>query len=511
MMNRQLNDELLSAFLDGEVTAEERLQIEAQLAASPDWQRRYRQLVETVNLVRTLPPAPLQKDFSQTILAEVRRRQGTPPVHTSPAYPVPANATVRDKMVAPAERSTAERLRQRQKSTSPLWYLIAASVVLVLGIGVVYQTALFSPNQMEVADHGTGQPEPDSNRPESAPPHPTDIANIRVPQSENVGPGADAEIRPAPQGNDSRFPTVEELAQDQAGDPPLSMEANEPAAPPIGFNIRVRRKPGTMADGNQPAEGKEAVRPGVLARSSFQLDRQDDLGFDQVELPQLTDPEVVAEFSAWLDTNDDQRISDLEAQQVWTRFIQPSPDAGVLSDKALAAVDQDDNEKLTPAELHAAVASLRWNTGETGQNLRKFWHRLDANGDLLWSSADFSANSQFAGARTAVLDENLAQWHALLDRSHNGKVTALEFALSADLALQNLKVWEQTILHAPSLQKTRALLKTYDRDSDGQLSGRELRRFQQEETTLVERLGEIPTGGLASYELYLAVEAAELQ
>lgn len=74
-MNLQLNDELLSAFLDGEVTAEERQQIEVLLATSPEWQRRYRQLVESVNLVRTLPEEPLPRDFSQGILAQIAQRQ----------------------------------------------------------------------------------------------------------------------------------------------------------------------------------------------------------------------------------------------------------------------------------------------------------------------------------------------------------------------------------------------------------------------------------------------------
>lgn len=510
-MSAHLNEELLSAFLDGEVTAEERLQIEAQLAESPEWQRRYRQLVETVNLVRTLPQTPLEKDFSRDILSVARSRQSAT-ARDSATRDTAASETMAAKVlqqpsaadksgVSPRERSTSERSRKRHRSPSPAMYLVAACAIFVLGIGLVYQAGLFSGNEVEIAEQS---PEP------SQPPVPENLAS-----SEDDLPGttpeAQPEIGPTPERSGSRFPTVEELAQGQPVAPATEMEGQETSDQPIGFNIRVRRKPGAASSESMPSETESPARSGVLARSSIQLDRQDDLGFDQAKLTPITNPEVAEEFFNWLDTNGDGRVSDLEAQQAWQRFVQPSPMEIALSETVLSVIDQNEDEKLSPAELHAAVASLRWYSGETGQSLRKFWYRLDANNDLVWSSDDFPTNVQLAGSRTAVLRESLTQWHSLIDRSHDGKATALEFALSADIALQNLKAWEQSILNPQSYQATRALLDTYDRNQDDLISGRELRRFLQEQPDLTEILGDVPMRGFTAYELYLAVEAKEIQ
>ena len=59
--------ELLSAYLDGEVTAAERRQVEEWLANEPEVQCLYRRLLKLRQEVRSLPVPPAQQSVEQTI------------------------------------------------------------------------------------------------------------------------------------------------------------------------------------------------------------------------------------------------------------------------------------------------------------------------------------------------------------------------------------------------------------------------------------------------------------
>jgi predicted anti-sigma-YlaC factor YlaD len=69
--------ELLSAYLDGEVTAAERKQVEEWLASDPTVQRLYTRLLKLRQSVRTLPVPESQQSVEQTVeqvMARLRRR-----------------------------------------------------------------------------------------------------------------------------------------------------------------------------------------------------------------------------------------------------------------------------------------------------------------------------------------------------------------------------------------------------------------------------------------------------
>jgi len=66
-----LTDELLSAYIDGQVTAAERARVEAHLADCPACAGELRALRVTVSLLQEMPPAPLPRAF--TIPASVAR------------------------------------------------------------------------------------------------------------------------------------------------------------------------------------------------------------------------------------------------------------------------------------------------------------------------------------------------------------------------------------------------------------------------------------------------------
>ena len=60
---RKQRDELLSAYLDGQLSAGERARLEAQLATDPALRAELEALRHTVVLVRDLPPVPIPRNF----------------------------------------------------------------------------------------------------------------------------------------------------------------------------------------------------------------------------------------------------------------------------------------------------------------------------------------------------------------------------------------------------------------------------------------------------------------
>ena len=62
--DNHLTDDLLSAYIDGQVTAAERARVKAHLAGCPSCAGELRALQATVDLLREMPPAPLPRAFT---------------------------------------------------------------------------------------------------------------------------------------------------------------------------------------------------------------------------------------------------------------------------------------------------------------------------------------------------------------------------------------------------------------------------------------------------------------
>lgn len=482
-MNLQLNDELLSAFLDGEVSEEERMQIELQLANSPEWRRRYHQLVETVNAVRTLPEVGCPRDFSQGILAQIAQRQ------QEEGQKGLDSVAPEVSLATSSERSVANRRRQQDSPYTSAWIAVAACLLIAVGLGVAFQAGLF----------GSGS---DPMIAQNDPVVPPNVKPNDNPAAPDITPAVGS---PAEGPKLSPFPTVDELANSQNNAPAEVIPMDDPAMErsPIGIRVNVRTKPTEM-----PKPNATMKRPGSLARSVFNLDPQEDPELDRLELTNFKREDVTEEISAWADLNQNGQVSDSEAQQAWFRFMQTEGAVPALSEEALIAIDQDMNQKISIAEFQLAVASVRWNGSEA---VRKAWYRLDANGDGVWSREDFPANARFAATMgTPPLSQQLVQWHAFLDRSRDGNVSRLEFALSSDHIQLVLKGWEQKILNPQSYDQTKSLLSEFDRDGNGQLAGRELMRLKEKHESLAPGLENVGRDGLSAYELYLVIEAENL-
>ncbi len=91
----ELDDELLSAYLDGELTADERAAVEARLATDPAAQQLLHELRSVSQSVQALPIETLGRDFSEEILSRAREAK---PVHGAVAS---LKATAADERCAP--------------------------------------------------------------------------------------------------------------------------------------------------------------------------------------------------------------------------------------------------------------------------------------------------------------------------------------------------------------------------------------------------------------------------
>jgi len=109
--NNHLTDDLLSAYLDGEVTSRERARAEAHLAECPACAGELRALQATVSLLREMPSAPLPRAFT-----------------------IPATAARQTRWIAPFSRGWGYRALQGAT-------LLAAVLLMVVCSGdLLFQT-----------------------------------------------------------------------------------------------------------------------------------------------------------------------------------------------------------------------------------------------------------------------------------------------------------------------------------------------------------------------------------
>jgi hypothetical protein len=114
---RERRDELLSAYLDGQLGARERARLEAQLAADPALRAEFEALRRTVALVRDLPTVPVPRNF---ILAQ-----------TMAARPHPA------RPLRPRRAWAAPFLTAATAVVSLVFVVVLAGDLLLSGVGQV--------------------------------------------------------------------------------------------------------------------------------------------------------------------------------------------------------------------------------------------------------------------------------------------------------------------------------------------------------------------------------------
>ena len=117
-MSKKFSDELISAYLDGELTADEQAEVERALLDSAEHRRTFEELRALRQSLQSLPRFQLDKDFSQRVLRRAERAMlaggDTRPVDDPPPAtthaPAPA-ALAKPALSSPATPSS-ELIRQ---------------------------------------------------------------------------------------------------------------------------------------------------------------------------------------------------------------------------------------------------------------------------------------------------------------------------------------------------------------------------------------------------------------
>jgi len=472
----QVNDELLSAYLDGEVTPEERQRIEKAIETSPQWKKRHQQFLETSNAVRNLPQVELGKDLTPSIFNEIRKRQQAP---AEPQQP----------LVEVGRSRTSDRLKDR-RSKQPVWVVVAASLLLVATGGMIAVQMWQTPAGETIAKNS--QPKKDPSGPDPAV-LAQDTASDRLDSTEpKIEPKSDnfPDIRNFPKSSDS------------VGEP----EPTKLADNPVGIRIKVRSK--DPQDVTKP-EMPDSTNSGVMAKTAVTVGVKDTSGLDTEDLPKLPETEVASQFRVWLDQDKDGTVSDAEANQSWQRVSVGLKQSDQLSDQLLTWIDENADQKISSSEVERAAASIRWLEKRSPLAIAQLWNRLDADGNGFWTKGDYRQNTRYAGNSAAVMSGVLKEIHLLADRSQDGRVSRTEIALSADLAIQRLSQWGDKLLLTRYYEETNRLMDRFDRNRDGRLVGLELRRLMTSETQLESQLGKVAAEGLSAYELYSLLESTD--
>jgi anti-sigma factor RsiW len=197
-MNRAWDDELLSAYVDGELSAEEKAEVEQRLADDPAARRLVEQLRTVSAGVRALPPRQLGEDLSAAVLRLAERRMLTD---------VPQQDLPR-----PIQPNWSETFRRRFLTTRAL-----------LWTGAIVAAALLLSN---LQTHQQPQPQQMAEAPQ---PGPKATPSIE-PASEKTPPGAALATTPAPAQGRIQAKAVEQKPAAATAEEPLLVKCYLTAA-----------------------------------------------------------------------------------------------------------------------------------------------------------------------------------------------------------------------------------------------------------------------------------------
>ncbi len=265
--NPKLDDELLSAYIDGELTASERAAVEARLAIDPAAQKLVHELRSVSQSVQAIPTATLGRDLSQEILR--RARQATPSPSPSSTKSAAAESTTTSEPTTLID--TMPKIRAFGSKRSWIW----ASLVLAAGLLIMFLQPRDETNNLppiaardrEVAEMKPADEVADSNGrlPASATvpasPPPANMAAADRYSHDNLGALA------SPQSGPTATDGFASGGGQKIPDPSLSASAPPPAAGRgRSMNKPDQTAPAPIADSDSLASSDKSL-PHKLPRS----------------------------------------------------------------------------------------------------------------------------------------------------------------------------------------------------------------------------------------------------
>jgi hypothetical protein len=223
-LTKERRDELLSAYLDDQLDAEDRARLEAQLAVDPALRTELEALRRTVALVRDLPPQPIPRNFILPRAIATKAR--------------PAPVTRRPRWLAPF-------LTAATAAISLLFVAVLAGDLLFSGVGGMAQLAAPAPEE----DRAAVAPSPVGG---------TIVAEEETEKALSVTEppaGAEAEGTPAPDAESPATPIpapvvppetpseVKEGGDDEERYLEVTPEAGESPVPPTGGGESLMESP----------------------------------------------------------------------------------------------------------------------------------------------------------------------------------------------------------------------------------------------------------------------------
>jgi len=269
MMRDVPENELFSAYLDGELSAAEQAQVEELLARSP----RARQLLDELralsSTLQSLPPHKLDEDLSERVVGLAERRMlcerpggrgPAPPPAPSPREAQPASAP--STSLPPPEHEAGSRLRRMLSPRALGWSIMAVAVALLI--------MAFEPERPE---------RDEANR---------DVARAPDAAAESAPHGGEGPVMRAPKEagdeDDDEEARGERAAADEAGDEEMlkrgerdrGVAAKAPAGPPssgaAGPAPAAEPAPADMA-ADVPMERQTAAKPDASVGGLREADR----------------------------------------------------------------------------------------------------------------------------------------------------------------------------------------------------------------------------------------------
>ncbi|MEX0794550.1 MAG: hypothetical protein WD045_15550 [Pirellulaceae bacterium] len=515
-MNAELPEELLSAYLDGELSDAQRELVDQRLKVSSQWRDTLARLRASSEAVRQIPECPLGRDLTPAIWQQIAARQaaeangtgtgtGTAGGIEFPLAQVPISQVLVSQAPGPSENAATPTPRgsrvaaRRMRSKSTLRRYLAPLVA----IGIAASLLLIATPIW----WGSGDP---GGVAQQDPPAVVPADDNREAEISQPSPVTDSPDEPdSSEPRRSTFPTIEELAQQQAEESPRDEtsrvdQAPEPQRSPFRMNIRTGRRddsPENRADESQPGP----ARAPQMGRQTPQLAPAANLGgFDVPVTPRPMTAEVAGRLLAALGGEKDGAITDQAMREAIFKSHQLI--AMKQDEEILHALDANEDGQLTMAEIVGGIALARAMVTESGQQAKVWMFRLDANEDGHWSSDDLTENIRFLGNDASQARRELGSQQEELDSTRDRRVHFAEALFAADRLVEALEPYEGKIFNPRLHQQTMRLFQEYDRDRNGRLGSMELRRLIEAHPGDLEGLSELPAGSVTPYELYLALE-----
>ncbi|PHR97534.1 MAG: hypothetical protein COA78_27450 [Blastopirellula sp.] len=446
-MSLEVNSDLLSAYLDGELNVSQRQEVEDALSKNPELQSQYHQLAQASLTIRALPEQTLELDLTDSIMSRIEAQK------VEAQKPMPAV----DLQVQP--RSVSAAGRQHKSNSTPSWVVVGIAAVFVGLLAIPY--ALWN-NDNNVVVNPPVEPRIDI----PVIPLPdllVDLDDQNTTNTDSVLPEIDN--KPI-EDNSPRLTTTETNKQPVSVDP----KTNKPG---ISFNMLATKKdPSSVL----PTKDPKAVSPGIMAASTPTFSLSQVGGYSNFKKPGEFTQLMQDQLIDIIDTDDDDKISDLESYQAYgtlqKELASPSKDQA----KLLNQIDQDDDSILIPNEANSAVAFARYTSTETGKKAGILFNRLDANDDGKWNKQDFKDNLAFLQMSSMKVRTELEQTLLFVDRNHDGDVGFIEAEFAADHMLRVFNKYDGKILDPKTFNKTMQLFNQLDRDKNGRLTSRERAR-----------------------------------